>query len=67
MNAPPLSRSPTGERKKISDPPHRLMDPIEAKIAERGFARLKPLHQKIEEFTVAIEPVVAIVEALRTP
>ena len=35
--------------------------------AERGLVRLKPLHQKIEESTVAIEPVVAIVEALRTP
>ena len=34
--------------------------------AERGEVRLKRLQQQAEEFTVAIEPVAAIVERLRT-
>ena len=34
--------------------------------AKRGEVRLKPLKQHAEEFTVAIEPVAAIVERLRT-
>ena len=35
--------------------------------AERGEVRLKPLHQQAEELTLAIKPVAAIVERLRTP
>ena len=34
--------------------------------AERGEVRLKPLQQQAEEITVAIQPVAAIVEKLRT-
>ena len=35
--------------------------------AERGEVRLKPLQQRAEEFTIAIEAVAAIVERLGTP
>ena len=35
--------------------------------AERGEVRLKPLHRQAEELTLAIKPVAAIVERLRTP